>query len=146
MACHKWEGVCSQKMFLIAARTAAGVWCRLHCHHYWDTVKNRCGRLVDVQMKPWRKTREHSSLFLLSLQGYWSDGEALSQHESCPVAQLTTGSQTGMSISVVILTVFPFSTDVTLKSYSYFCPYLDKTSKCTGFWSGTIDSGRCQSL
>lgn len=41
-ACHKWE-VCSQKMLLVAARTAAGVWCSLLCHHYWDTVKNRCG-------------------------------------------------------------------------------------------------------
>lgn len=145
-ACHKWREVCSEKMFLVAARTAAGVRCRLHCHHYWDTVKNRCGCLVDVQTKPWRKTKEYSSLFLLSLQGYWSDGETLSQHESCLVTQLTAGSQTGLSISAIIMMVFPLSSDlITLKSSLFFFPYLDKTSKCIGFWGGTTDSGRCQS-
>lgn len=88
----------------------------------------------DVQMKPWRRTKESSSLFLLSLQGYWSDGETLSQHESCPVTQLTTGSQTGLSFSAIIMVVFPFSTDlITLKSSLYFFPYLDKTSNCIGF-------------
>lgn len=61
--------------------------------------KNRCGCLEDVQIKSWRRIKEHFCLILLFLQGYWCDGETLSQHESCPVTQLTTGSQTGLTIS-----------------------------------------------
>lgn len=39
-SCHKWDEVHLQMMFFVAARTAAGLWCHLHCHHYWDTVRN----------------------------------------------------------------------------------------------------------
>lgn len=90
---------------------------------------------ADVQRKPWRRTEECCSLFLLSFQGYWSDGETLSQHESCPVTQLTTGSQTGLSISALLMAVFPFSTDfLTIKQSSlYVFLRLDQTSKCVGF-------------
>lgn len=141
---HVTNGIRSiyRRCFFVTARTAAGLWCHLHGHHYWDTVRNRCECLV----AQWHLGEEANNvlLFLLSFQGYWGDGETLSQHESCTITQLTAGSQTGSTSSDTVLLVLPFPIDCkTLKFSLYFCPYLDKTSKCFRFWSGTTDSGRC---
>lgn len=62
-----------RRCFFVVARTAAGLWCHLHCHHYWDTVRNRCRCLVDVQ---WNLGEEANnvlvvSAFLPGILGWW---------------------------------------------------------------------------
>lgn len=64
-------------LFFVAARTAAGVWCHLHCHHHRDKVTIRLRCLLENSTAPSLKLLSGWILFMFSiikpldLENFW---------------------------------------------------------------------------